>query len=182
MRKYARVCTAVLTLLIAGSLVALPASADAQEDEGPGQRIVTVTTFRVPFNHRPQVFPFMIERVFPATQLNPHVINFRVMLHNWGGHASDVVVVAEYDDISEIEADCGQPCDDYYEANPAPEEGEEGYEEFQEAQELFNKYYASHRDEIFVSPMGLAKVEGEMMGPVGGPGDDDMEEEGEEDM
>jgi len=181
MKKYARSCTGVLALVIAGSLVALPASTDAQEDEGPGNRILTVTSFRVPFNHRPQVFPFMVERVLPQTQLNPHVLNFRVMLHNWGGNASDVVIVAEYDDIADIEADCGQPCDDYYEAHPAPEEGEEGYEEFQEAQELFNKYYAHHKDEIYTSPMGLGKVEGEMMGPVGGPEADDAEG-GEEEM
>lgn len=179
MSNHARIWTGLCALLVAVSLVVLPASVDAQEDEGPGNRVVTVTSFKVPFNDRPVVMPFLIERFVPATQLNPNVISFRVLLHNWGGNASDVMIVAEYDDISEIESDCGQPCDDYYEAHPAPEEGEEGYADFQKAQELFNKYYAHHRDEIYVAPMMVAKVEGEMMGPVGGPEDEgEMEDEG----
>lgn len=173
MTTYTRTCTGALALLATASLLAVPATLEAQEDEGPGNRVTTVTTFRVPFNDRPTVFPFLLERFLPQTQLNPNVINFRVMLHNWGANASDIVIAAEYADFTDIEADCGQPCDDYYDANPAPEEGEEGYEEFQKAQELFNKYYAHHRDEIYTSPMGLAKVEGELMGTVGGPDEED---------
>lgn len=176
----ARLWTSLCALLIAASFVLLPSALVAQEDEQeePGTRVTTVTSFEVPFQHRPQVMPFLMERVIPATQLNPNVINFRVLLHNWGGNASDVHLVAEYADIADIESDCGQPCDDYFEANPAPEEGDEGYEDFQEAQELFDKYYSHHRDEILVAPMMAAKVEGEMMGPVGGPEDEDGMEEG----
>lgn len=173
MTRKARMCT-VMCAAVVGAALALPTGAVAQEEEGPGQRVMTVTSFDVPFNDRNVVLPFMMERIVPGTQLNPKVINFRVSFHNWGANADQVLMIAEYADFADIESDCGQPCDDYYDANPAPEEGEQGYEDFQKAQRLFNKYYAHHSDEIYVSPMGVAKVEGEMMGPVGGP----EEEEG----
>lgn len=151
----------------------MPQQAVAQDDDGPGTRIVTVTTFNVPFTVRDQVIPHMVARVLPVTQLNPAVITSRLLFHNWGSEASQVVMVAEYASWADVEADCGQPCDDYFDANPAPEEGDEGYEAFDKARNLFLKYYSHHKDEIYVAPMGLAKVEGEMMGPVGGPDDDD---------
>ncbi len=136
------------------------------QDEGPGTRYVTVTSFDVPFNDRAQVFQHITERFLPAIKLNPNVVNSRVLLHNWGANASQVVMVAEYETWEAIEADCGQPCDDFYEANPAPDEGDDGYEEYQERQRLFSKYYAHHSDEIYTSPLGAAKIEGELRGPV----------------
>ncbi len=143
------------------------------DDEEPVTRIVTVTSFKLPFQHRSTVIPWMQKYVLPGTQLNPLAINFRLVFHNWGSDAADVVLVTEYASWADIEADCGQPCDDYDEANPEPEEGEEGYEAYEEAQALFSKYFSRHRDEIYSTPMGMAKVEGELMGPVGGPDDDD---------
>lgn len=136
------------------------------QDEGPGSRYVAVTTFDVPFNDRAKVFQHIMTRILPATKLNPNVVNSRVLLHNWGSNASQVVLVSEYADWAAIEADCGKPCDDFYEANPAPEEGDEGYTEYRERVELFNKYYAHHSDEVYTSPLAAAKVEGKLMGPV----------------
>lgn len=162
-----------LSLCLAVALLS-PAIAQAQEEEGPGSRYVTVTSFKVPFNERPKVIPFIINGVMPNLQLNPNVLNARLLFHNWGSDASDVVIVAEYENIEDIHADCGQPCEDYFEANPEPEEGDEGYAEFQEAQEAFSKYYSRHRDEIYVAPMEEAVVEGNFMGTVG------VEEEEEE--
>ena len=163
---------AALTLLV----VIAPAIAAQEEEEGPGTRVVTVTTFQVPFGDRGTVIPFMVERVLPATQLNPNVITFRVLFHNWGANAADVAIVAEYASFEDIESDCGQPCEDYYAANPPPEEGTAEREEFDEAAALWSRYYSHHRDEIYLIPMGMAKVEGVMMGPVGG--EEDEEEDG----
>lgn len=148
---------------------------EQEEPEGPGSRVIAVTSFQVPFGDRPTVVPYMLEYFLPGIQLNPNVIGFRVLFHNWGSDASQVLLVQEFEDISLLEAECGQPCDDYYAEHPAPEEGDEGYEEYQEALELFNKYYAHHRDEIYVSPMGAAKVEGEMVGTVGPPPEEEEE-------
>lgn len=160
--------------------LAAPAAllAQEEEEEGPGTRVVTVTTFQVPFADRPQLFPWILEYFAPGIQLNPNVIGFRMLFHNWGSDASQVIMVSEYEDFADIEAECGQPCDDYFEQHPVPEEGEEGYEEYQEGQALFNKYYSHHRDEIYTSPMAVAKVEGEMVGTVGPPPEEPEEEGG----
>lgn len=172
---------ALLTALLCLVFGLAPAALVAQEEEeGPGSRVIAVTSFEVPFPDRATVVPFMAEYFLPGIQLNPNVIGVRVLFHNWGGNAAQMAIVQEFEDISLIEAECGQPCDDYYDAHPEPEEGDEGYEEFQEAQALFNKYYAHHKDEIYVSPMGFAKVEGEMVGTVGGPPEEEMEEQGED--
>lgn len=152
--------------------------AQEQEEEGPGTRVVAVTSFQVPFADRETLLPWMAEYFLPGIQLNPHVVGFRMLFHNWGSDASRIVLVQEFEDISLIEADCGQPCEDYFEAHPEPEKGEEGYEEFQKGQELFTKYYSHHSDEIYASPMVFAKVEGEMVGTVGGPPEQE-EEDGE---
>lgn len=81
--------------------------------------------------------------------------------------------MAEFDTWAAIEADCGKPCDDYYAAHPDPEEGDADYEAYRNGQAVFNKYYASHRDEIYSTNMDRAIVEGVMQGRVGpGPAAD----------
>ena len=125
----------------------MPQVAMAQDDdEGPGTRIVTVTSFKLPFQHRGTGIPWMVKNVLPGQQLNPAAITTRLLFHNWGSDASDVIQVSEYASWADVDADCGQPCDDYNEANPEPEEGDEGYEAFQEAQARFSNYYSHHRD------------------------------------
>lgn len=159
-------------LLLAGMMMwvgaALPQTVVAQDDEGPGSRIVTVTTWDVPYGEDRGVFmDWFREWFLPGAQINPNVLNLRVMFHQWGSNGDQIVMVSEYDSMETLAAGCGQPCADYNEENPAPEEGEEGYEEFQRGLELFQKYYSHHKDEIYGVPMGMAKVEGEVMGPIG---------------
>ena len=163
-------------LLVAGlgMLVGFAVPQQAVAQDGPGNRLVTVTTWDVPFGQRGAFNSFFRDRFLVNTQLNPNVLNLRVMFHQWGSNADQIVMVAEYADLEGLAAGCGQPCTDWNEANPAPEEGEEGYEEFDEGLQAFLKYYSHHSDEIYGSPMGMAKVEGEVMGRVGpAPADDE---------
>jgi hypothetical protein len=141
--------------------------ARAQEQEPP-TRIVTVTSFKVPFGEdRGNMIAFLTEYFMPGYQLNPHVRNFRLLNHRWGSDAMDFLIIAEYDNLAAIEAECGQPCDDYFAQHEAPEEGEEGYEELQKLQNAFNSVYQNHHDEIYVTRMDRAVVEGRMQGTVG---------------
>lgn len=159
------------------SLGLVGADVAVAQDEGPGQRYVTVTTFDVPFTDRAVVLPFFRKYFWAGTQLNPNIRNARMMYHNWGADASEIVIVSEFDSWEAIEADCGKPCDDYYGeggAGHAPEEGEAGWEEYDKAQQTFSKYYATHRDEIYSVPMSQAKVDGTNLGPIGGPSSDDQ--------
>jgi len=162
----------VFALVVLVGLIGAPA-VFAQDDDGPSNRIVTVTKFKVPFGDRSTLFPWMEQYFHPFALLNPNVITYRWMVHNWGSNAAAVVIVAEYAEWADIEADCGQPCDDWEEANPDPEEGTPEREEFDKAQALFNKYFAHHQDEIMISLSEEAKVEGRVVGTVGRGEDDD---------
>ena len=144
-------------------------------DDGPGTRIVTVTSFDVPLGKRGDFMRFYRSRIAPASQLNPLVLNHRVLFHRWGSDAANMAVVNEYASFADIEADC-QPCDDWNDANPIPEEGTPEREEFDEMGEMFTKYYSHHHDEIYAAPMVFAKVEGTNMGPIGTPPDDDNDD------
>jgi len=153
---------ACLVTLVAWSL---PDTAAAQD--GPGSRIVTVATFQVPYGEREHFMPFFRDRFLVTSQLNPNVINARVLFHAWGSTGDQIVLIREYADMEGLAAGCGTPCEEWNEANPAPQEGEEGYEEFMEGVRAFQKYYSSHSDEIYGTPLGWGKVEGEVMGRIG---------------
>lgn len=168
MRKH----LSVLCLVAVASTLVVPAA--VAQDDGPPTRIVAVTSFEVPFGpERGDVISFLQEYFLPGYQLNPHVKNFRMLTHNWGANAADVLLVAEYDSFADIEAECGQPCDDYFAQHEAPEEGEAGYDEFQRKVQAFNRAYTNHRDEIYSTNMNRAVVEGQMQGRVGPPPSED---------
>jgi hypothetical protein len=172
-RKTAWVAFALVMVV---GLIGAPA-VFAQDDDGPSNRIMTVTTFKMPFGDRGTVLPWMEQYFHPNALLNPNVINYRWMVHNWGSSAAAVVIAAEYADWADIQAECGQPCDDWQEANPVPDEGTPEREEYDKAQALFNKYYAHHSDEIYVSLMEEAKTEGRVVGTVGRGEDDDDDDD-----
>jgi hypothetical protein len=155
------VCTCALATFIAVG------HARAQEAPPP-TRYITATSFKVPFGpDRGNVIAFLREYFMPGYQLNPHVLNFRLLNHSWGSDAMDFVLIAEFATWADITADCGKPCDDYFAQHEAPEEGEAGYEEYQAKWDAFNKAYQNHHDEIYVTNMNRAVVEGQMQGTVG---------------
>lgn len=162
-------CVAPLALvLLSLGAMSLPLPVSAQE--GPGQRVITVTSFDVPYGpERAQVMRFLRERWLPEYQLNPKVINLRVAQHNWGANADQIVVMAEYAEFADIEAPCGAACDEYYEAHPVPEAGTPEREQYSDMVAAWNRVYSNHRDEILSTWMIVAKVEGENMGTVGPP-------------
>ncbi|HET6363177.1 MAG TPA: hypothetical protein VFH11_14140, partial [Gemmatimonadota bacterium] len=154
-------CTCALAILMSFGY------AQAQQQDSP-MRYVTVTTFDVPYGpDRPKVMAFLNEYFLPATQLHPNVRNFRLLTHVWGSDGMQVIMQAEYDNWADIEADCGQPCDDYFDQHAAPTVGEDGYVEYQEMSDLFNKAYSSHTDEIYLTNMDRAMVEGKTPNWVG---------------
>lgn len=142
-------------------------TAEAQ-DTPPVVRYVASTSFNVAFGpDRGKVISFLEEYFLPGYQLNPKVLNFRMLNHNWGSNGSQIILVAEYATFADIEADCGEPCETYFAQHEAPEEGEAGYAEYREKSDLFSKYYSTHSDEIYSTPMRRAVVEGEMQGTAG---------------
>lgn len=163
MRKTLSVLLCALAILAIAGVV----DARAQQQQPTVTRYVTMTSFDVPFTDRTKVMSFMEEYFLPGYQLNPNVRNFRMLLHNWGSDASQIIFAAEFDNWAAIEADCGKPCEDYFAKHPTPEEGQPGYAEYREKSDLFSKYYASHRDEIYASNMRWSVVDGVAQGRVG---------------
>jgi hypothetical protein len=170
--------TLLAVAAVVGSGLLVPMSVEAQD--GPGTRVIAVTTFDAPFGpQRANVMRFMRERWLPQMQLNPNVINLRVSQHYYGSNADQLIVIAEYADLAAIEAPCGAPCQEYFEANPLPEEGTPEREEWDEVVQSWNRWYSRHSDEIFTTWMIVAKTEGELIGNVPSADDEEGEDEGD---
>lgn len=169
MKRTLLAACAALTLFVVTAGIA------RAQDAPPPMRYIASTSFTVPFGpERGQVMAFLTEYFLPGYQLNPNVKNFRMLQHNWGSNGSDIVLVAEYETWAGIEADCGQPCEDYFDQHEAPEEGEAGYAEYDANVQAFNKYYSNHRDEIYSTNMNRAVVEGQKPAQIGPAPDSDM--------
>ena len=144
--------------LAALALLSAPQVTLAQDmEDGPPQRgIVTTSTFKVPLGEERGMVMEWIERVVaPMARLNPNIMAFYVLEHYYGSDSRDVVLVRVYKDLAAIEAPCGEPCQEYGDAN-FPEEGEEGYEEMMELWQTFMKYNGRHSDEIYTARLDLA--------------------------
>ena len=149
------------------AIVLFSGSVQAQQADSP-MRYVTVTTFEVPYGpDRDKVMSFLNEYILPSTQLHPAVRNFRLLTHVWGSNGTQVIMEAEYDNWADIELDCGPTCDEYFVIHEAPEEGDDGYAEYREMSDLFSKYYSNHKDEIYLTNMNRALVEGQRPNWVG---------------
>lgn len=145
-------CALALAVIVTAS----PAEAQQQNS-----RYVVVTSFDLPYGpDRGKALSYMNEYFLPGSQLNPRVRNSRVMIHQWGKNAMQVVLVEEYDNWNDIMAPCGQPCDDYNAQNAPPEEGEAGYAEYQEMVDVFFEAFSTHSDEIYTTNMNRAVSEG----------------------
>lgn len=129
----------------------------AQEaDEEPEFNYITVTRIRLPATQERQKAMEWVDQVMaPQAKNNPNVLWYRVATHNWGSDSRDVVIIAEYDEWADIEAEC-EPCQAWFEANQ-PAEGTPEREEWDAMAEAFFDYFSGHRDEIYLTNMSRAK-------------------------
>lgn len=172
----------VAPALFAGLVLAPASETTAQEsaDEDPGRRIVAMTMFDVPYGpERATVVRYMREHYLPFIQLNPRVLNFRLLTHYYGSHGARVVVMREVEEWADIEAPCGDPCTEYRQKHPLPEEGTPEREAYEEARALFQKFYANHRDEVYSALMDGAVVEASVVGRVGPAEEEEAQVAGE---
>ena len=178
-RLLIRPCALLYPLSLALLGLCLSGTPAQAQEEDPGTRSVVIATFEVPYHVRDKVVPYIQEHEVPLQRLNPNVLTYRVLVHRWGSDGAELAYYWELEELADIDSlgveDCGQPCEEYRKEHPEPEEGDERYEEFKEAERLYQKYYSSHRDEIYVAPMEAAKTEGEIHGTVGPPEEDESE-------
>ena len=87
---------------------------------------------------------------------NPNVLAFYVLQHTWGSDSRDIVMVNVYRSWADIEAPCGEPCQQWADEN-MPEEDSPEMEEMQELWQTYMKYSGRHSDEIYTARLDLAK-------------------------
>ncbi len=146
-------------LFASAALLLAPAAAMAQEeDEGPPPTgVVTMMTFKVPLGEeRGKVMDWIDKVVAPMARLNPNIMAFYVLQHYYGADSRDVVLVRVYNDFGSVEAECGAPCQEWWDAN-MPAEGTPESEEWQDLWRTFQKYSGRHSDEIYTARLDLAK-------------------------
>lgn len=138
----------------------VPQAAHAQDgDDGASETvIVAMAKVKVPFGEeRAKFMQFVEEYVTPQERNNPNVLAYHVLEHYYGSNSSDVVVVTVYENLAAIEAPCGDPCREWWEAN-VPAEGEEGREEFEDVRDTYWKYMVKHSDEVYSSDTARSKM------------------------
>ncbi len=126
-------------LMAAAALTLAPAPVLAQDDEEePDINYITVTYIKMPATQDRQKAMQWIDQVMaPVAKLDSNVLWYRVATHNWGGNSKDVVIMAEYDEWADLEADC-PACEAWFDENQPAEDTPER-EEWDAMAETFFK-------------------------------------------
>ena len=144
--------------VLAYMLVPQALQAQDGDDSASETVIVAMATVKVPIGEdRGKFMRFVEQYVTPQQRNNPNVLAYHVLAHYYGSNSSEVVIVSVYENLAAIEAPCGDPCRDWWEAN-VPAEGEEGREEFEDLRDTYFKYFARHSDEIYSSNTARSKM------------------------
>ena len=138
------ITTAALALLL-GALPSQAFAQEAMEEEAPETRVITVTTFHVPFNDMEEFTEIVEKYVMPQTMADPHTLSFRFATHSWGNAKMSGWMISEYADMAAIEASTEWGSEWVDENYP---EGTPEREEWDEATEVFLKYFDGHQDNI----------------------------------
>jgi hypothetical protein len=140
--------------------VCAPAIGNAQAPAQGSQqevRFVTVSKFALPHDTTQQRLVMMaIDSIMvPQARMDPNVLSYRVLTHNWGADSNDILIVAEYQNWAAIEAPCAA-CDAWLQSKtPAAGTPERGRWDAMGA--AFQTAYRGHSDEIYSAQMRRAK-------------------------
>ena len=137
--------TAAALSVLLGALPSHAFAQDTMEEEAPETRIMTVTTFYVPFNDMEEVAEFVEKYIMPSTLADPHTLSFRFATHNWGNAKMNAWMITEYASLSAID-DSNEWNAEWFEENYP--EGTPEREEADAAGEMFTKYFDGHQDNI----------------------------------
>jgi hypothetical protein len=149
MRRY-------LLLVLVGAVASLNASALLAQEDEPETRVITVTTFHVPFGEAfGEALDFIDTYFVPGANENPHILGFRYATHAWGNTAANVWLMTEYASlaaIEEAEAWGNARFEEHFpEGTPEREEADRAFEED------FAPYFSKHKDNILTVSMDRAK-------------------------
>lgn len=135
------------------SLAVVP-PAWGQMGSQPETRIVTVTTFHMPFSKFGEFFEYLDKHFLASDRENPHMLGFKYMTHNWGGTNPNVWLITEYKDLGEI-----QRAEDWREQRlrrMVPDSTQRAAIN-REFQEKFGEYFSNHTDNILIGQVKRMK-------------------------
>jgi hypothetical protein len=151
-----------LRVLVPGVALLLSFAPTPVESQAAGQaqqdvRYVTMTKFAMPSDtlQRRLVMMAIDSAMVPQARMNPNVLSYRVLMHNWGANSNEVIIMAEYPSWAAIEAEC-VPCDEWMESR-MPAEGTPERAQWNAIGAAFQAAYAGHSDEIYAAQMQRAK-------------------------
>jgi hypothetical protein len=147
-------CRLIAPALVLAALC-MPAAASAQAQ--PEVRYLTVSKFQMPADsmQRRLVMLNIDSVMVPYARMDPNVLSYRVLTHNWGADSDDILIVAEYGSWSAIEAVC-DACNTWV-TSKTPAAGTQERARWDAMGDAFARAYAGHADEIYASPVRRIK-------------------------
>ena len=145
----------IAMLVITSSVFLVSAAPVLAQDEDPGTRIVTITSFTVPPGQASEDFWAVVDKyLVPATKANPHILSQRLASHYYGaGH--NVWFITEYEDLSAIQKSdewSNQNFDEQYpEGSAARDSSDAAFEK------SFTPYFTPHEDQLLTANLRRVK-------------------------
>jgi len=120
-------------------------------------RYVTVSKFAMPQDtaQRRLVMMAIDSVMVPQARMNPSILSYRVLTHNWGANSNDLLIMVEYPDWAAIEAECAA-CDQWVQSK-TPAAGTPARARWDAMGAAFASAYQGHSDEIYAAQMRRAK-------------------------
>jgi hypothetical protein len=143
--------------LLAGCAPAMGAAQTPAPQPQPEARFVTISKFSMPQDTTQSRLVMMAIDSFmvPQARMNPNVLSYRVLRHNWGANSGDVLIMAEYPNWAAIEAEC-TACDQWVQSK-TPTVGTPERARWDAMGAAFQRAYEGHSDEIYSAQMRRAK-------------------------
>jgi hypothetical protein len=154
----------ISTRTLAPALLLLAACAPAVGNaQAPAQqpqqevRYITVSKFAMPQDtaQRRLVMMAIDSVMVPQARMDPNILSYRVLTHNWGNNSNDILIMVEYPNWAAIQAECAA-CDQWAQSK-TPAAGTPARARWDAMGAAFQSADQGHSDEIYAAPMGRAK-------------------------
>ncbi len=156
MKASLRTLVPALVILAACAPAIGTAQAPAQESQQE-VRYLTVSKFAMPQDttQRRLVMMAIDSVMVPQARMDPNVLSYRVLTHNWGANSRDILIMAEYPNWAAIEAECAA-CVQWLQSK-TPAAGTPERAQWDAIGAAFQSAYEGHSDEIYSVQMRRAK-------------------------
>lgn len=138
-----------LSFFLFFAFVLFSAAAMAQSEDDARVVHIQTSKFKADLGDDAEAFGDMLRRQAKVYNKDARLLSTRVLRHNWGNDSRDLIIIAEFNSMSDLESFYGD-------LNSMLEEGL-GKEQSDKDNELWGKYVGMHSDEIYVETPGTRK-------------------------